>query len=283
MKPSTPCIISHVDPENISPETRVAALLAIPLLACILFACDITPTEKSTGNTFPLIPEASRAGIPDSIIALYREDAYHLAVRYMAQTNSLSIEIPSDLSQVLLDGLLRIYGRRDIPERDTVVDLYPIHVYGYRYQLYEIIVIVNPTFAWTQQWKAGERFSGNTEVDALIRQYDLSVVSYTITPWGSEWAVLRSLRALNVSQLAARFKMIAGVVTAGTNGGVGDGNNIEAMPEEQRWKYTFSLGWGDCFSGCILRRYWDFTVSSDGTVHFVGSRGDGIPPGGPRG
>lgn len=283
MRPSTPRITSHVGPEKTSFVARVTTMLCTAVLLFILFGCDSVSPERIENVTVPLIPEASKEGIPDSVVALYREDAYHLAVRYMAQMNIPGIEIPSELSTVLLNGLLHIYNQRDIPERDTIVDLYPIHVYAYRYQLYEIILIVNPTFSWTQRWKAGERFTGNDEVDALIRQYDLSVVSYTVTPWGSEWAVLRSSRALNVARLAERFKTIAGVVTAEPNGAAGDGNNIEAMPEEQGWKYTFSLGWGDCPAGCIARRYWDFRVFSDGTVYFVGSRGDGIPPGGPRG
>ena len=39
---------------------------------------------------------------------------------------------------------------------------------------------------------------------------------------------------------------------------------------------TYSHGWGDCPSGCIHRRYWQFNVYPDCSVEFVTSYGDPV-------
>jgi hypothetical protein len=263
--------------------TRASVYVAVGWIFLLLsLTCDkgVDPGDKVD---FPLIPESPMSGMSDSTYILYREDSYSLADRYLLQIKSTSVEIPSSLSATLLNGLLRIYNLQSLPERDTIVQLYPIHVSGYKYALYEVIVIVDPTRQWTQKWKNRERLTGNPEVDLLVQRYDLFVQDYIVSSWGSELAVLRSSRALHIQQLAECFKKIDGVTTAECNGSAGSGNDVLAEPESNAWKYTFVLGWGDCPSGCIFRRMWDFRVFTDGRVEFLGSRGDTVPPNGPRG
>jgi len=42
---------------------------------------------------------------------------------------------------------------------------------------------------------------------------------------------------------------------------------------------TITIGWGDCPSGCIDEHVWDFEVSADGQVTFLGESGDPISSG----
>jgi hypothetical protein len=56
----------------------------------------------------------------------------------------------------------------------------------------------------------------------------------------------------------------------------GGGDQVRAWLLFDGVKIEFELGYGDCFGGCISRRYWTFKVLSDGTVDFLGVRGS--PP-----
>jgi hypothetical protein len=258
----------------------VICYVVVTLAALLSLTCD-NGTTVSNNTNFPAISEPLKKNIPDSLLTLYQEDAHRLAVRYMLQTNDARVDIPPELSVSLFNGLIHIYNFEGLAERDTIVSLYPIHAFPSP-NLHEIIVIVNPTYAWVQHWKNKEKFTGNANIDTLMQRYDLTVRDYSGIPQGSEWAVLRSSRPLNVQQLVERFKGIPGVVTPEPNGSCCDGNDIKATNGPNVWQFSFILGWGDCPSGCISRRFWDFRVSTDGTVEFLGSRGNPVPSGGLR-
>ena len=48
-------------------------------------------------------------------------------------------------------------------------------------------------------------------------------------------------------------------------------------PEEDAWKITVRIGWGDCQAGCISEHTWVYVVGSDGTVTLTSEDGDEIP------
>jgi len=54
------------------------------------------------------------------------------------------------------------------------------------------------------------------------------------------------------------------------NGFIGDGNNITLTRNADSAIITFSIGSGDCPSGCIYHRYWEFRVSN-GTASLIKS------------
>ena len=68
---------------------------------------------------------------PDSIIQLYRDDADALTLERFYLNNysyADSIHIPTIYSDTTLDALIAVYNATSIPERDSIVNLYNIHV-----------------------------------------------------------------------------------------------------------------------------------------------------------
>jgi hypothetical protein len=40
------------------------------------------------------------------------------------------------------------------------------------------------------------------------------------------------------------------------------------------WRVTYTIGWGDCPSGCIYQHVWTYEVAADGTVTLKSQTGD---------
>ncbi len=59
-------------------------------------------------------------------------------------------------------------------------------------------------------------------------------------------------------------------------GARGNTLTMERAPGVRR--FVYSVGWGDCPSGCTHRHDWIFEVTDDLEVSLSGSRGDPLPP-----
>lgn len=206
------------------------------------------------------------SALPDSVRQWYREDAAQLAMRFLQTQDPETdvVELPEERVQFFYDALVHVYNAQGIAARDEIVE---IHTFP-RHNTHEVLLAVDTTVAWTQAWRAGDRLTGQPEVDALIEEYDLSV---EYNAWSFQHMVLvRSETPINTVALNRRFERIEGVTYAEQNGYGGDGDDIEATVEGDAVVLTYSRGWGDCPAGCIHRAYWAFRVAADGTVRFVG-------------
>ena len=59
----------------------------------------------------------------------------------------------------------------------------------------------------------------------------------------------------------------------------GDGNDIIWGSEgKNHMALKFKVGQGDCPSGCINNKYWIFYVQEDGSINYMGTRGE-LPEG----
>lgn len=241
---------------------QILHLVLIVALAVGGAACDTLtsnpPLEQITS------PDDSE--LPDSVRQAYEEDAAQLAVRYVQRRTpgSGAVELPDDRVELFYNALVHVYNADQIPERDEVVD---IHTFP-RYNTHEVIVAVDTTVGWTEAWQAGERLTGQPDIDALLEDYELSV-EYKPSS-AQSYALVRSETPINPVALSEQFESIGGVVYAEQNGYAGDGNDIEATVESDAVVLTYSRGWGDCPAGCIHREAWTFRVEGDGTVRFVG-------------
>ena len=229
-------------------------------------------------DTSPLIPvpseisSGSDAGISDSIRLLYKSDAAYLAFRYIyaeKMADTQRVYIPQYLIDSFYGGLIHIYNCKTITSIDTITKMYPVHAFP-QISLYRLVVGIDTSYAWTKQWQQGYAITGNDSIDSLIEQYELG-----LAPVHSHFfIVLYSKIPLNMWTLGVIFKQIAGVQYAEPDGAGGSGNDIRASLNSEQKNYTFTIGWGDCRAGCIQRRFWEYTVSSDGTVYYLGSYGD---------
>ena len=99
------------------------------------------------------------------------------------------------------------------------------------------------------------------------QDFDLHVLSVKaderIAPrWQS--GRLRFTQTLNMKAVAAGYRRSPAVLAADPSGFVGDGDNIWAIKTGSGWEFVFSRGWGDCPSGCTVRRSFFVAVDSSG-------------------
>lgn len=95
-------------------------------------------------------------GAPDSVLAMYRDDADRMAIAQAFQYNSTwmdSVNINPEWAQPDLGALVAVYHSTS-PQRDTVVDLLDMHIYPI-IPLRTISVLADSTLAWVHQLEDG--------------------------------------------------------------------------------------------------------------------------------
>lgn len=254
----------------------------IVLLATLAIAA--TPLQALSPNTPESIPSRHMAQsgraidsqVPDSVKQQYREDAAELALRLVMQRKSPSgnsVELPADLVQTLYNALIQVYRATDLPARNLVVDTYNIHTLP-RPHTRELLVTVDPTQPWTRAWRDGKQLTGNAEIDALMKRFDLKLAKYFSS---LNIASVQAGRPLNTPALAKLLTNIKGVRSAEASGST-DGSDIRAEFKGSYWQLDYILGFGDCPSGCTGRTTWRFNVYPNRSVKFAGRSGDAPPP-----
>jgi len=204
----------------------------------------------------------SSCDAPDSIKNLYLEDAKRLAVRLYP---NCGIIIPEYIYHPILNLLLAVYNAGDLPARDLVVNTYNIHTLP-RPVMHEMLIKVDTSYNWVKQWEKGENLTGNPDIDTLMIKYDLELKHFYNWRIG-QYVLIRAINALNLDPLIKLFSSIKGVLIAGPNSALGDGNDIEF----DGYRLIYSYGSGDCPAGCIGRTYWAFQVSPGCSVSYAGS------------
>lgn len=183
----------------------------------------------------------------------------------MVDDGDMSVEISDAEVDRFLDALLRVYEAHHIAARDSIVDLHAFPDYN----LHEINVGVDSTEGWTQAWADGHRETGNEAIDALMEQFDLTLVRYIE---GIAAGTLRSEAPLNPVGLSKKFEGIEGVRYAEQNGvyHLGRRNDIRATVLDDVIELRYSRARGDCPAGCLHRKTWTFRVTDTGSVSFEG-------------
>ncbi len=219
----------------------------------------------------------SSCNAPDSIKALYKNDADRLALRKIFRQNLAykdSVVIPQLHSDTIMNALIAVYNSTSLPARDTVISTFDIHSFPYP-SMNSLIVAADSTFPWMQQLKMGIIPTGNSQVDDIITDYNLNLGSYS--NFGNSFyyhvVVFSSNDNYNISALGSTFSVIPGVYFTENNGFSIDGNEIEDSVYNDHVELIYSYAWGDCYSGCMYRRYWKFNVYFDCSVEYAGSYG----------
>lgn len=216
---------------------------------------------------------------PEEMRLLYEWDAARLAFQEIQGRGHPArdhVELPPYLVNAWYRALGKVYGAVHIPERDSVFIYYQIHSYRVP-ELFMVIVRTNAACEW--QSAAGETGrTGVEQVDRLMDEYGLRIRGAGL-PCGEAGVVtFSSSRPLNTVALAERFERVPAVMWAEVDRMAGEGDRITGRSAGGVWELTFSVGSGDCPSGCGTRRYWRFKVEKSGRVSFVGSWGDPPPP-----
>ncbi|HEV2672261.1 MAG TPA: hypothetical protein VGU74_14305, partial [Gemmatimonadales bacterium] len=241
------------------------SLLSALVVVVLVGACDGATAPRS----LPSSVDDSR--VPPELRAAYFEDAASLALRDLQANGSSEISIPDEATRPYYNALVLVYNATALPARDTVVDVFQIHTRGPTTR--SLLLQLLGTEEWVQRLARREIPTGDPDVDALLARYALSVGSvYTMTN-GDVLITIGPPQPLNITALAQRFVGIAGVRFAEPNSSIGDGNNISGSIEASRVLLDYSVGYGDCFSGCIGRRFYHFAVHADEIVEYLGASG----------
>lgn len=240
------------------------------LLLCLIVGCDGSMIDGAR----PSSPDDSQ--VPQDLRALYRDDAARLALREILDENgpaSAQVELPESRIEPYYEALIRIFNFQH-PARNAVIERYEIHTFpSPSVRELHVHAIAN----WADAWGRGEVLTGNADVDALVTAYDLRVTWHYLSGIIGHLVRLESPLRLNMEALGTRFEEIEGVSSAGDVLYGGDGNDITAEVRPVGLLLEFSVGFGDCPSGCSDRHFWSFLVRRDGAVEFLGSRGP-TPP-----
>jgi hypothetical protein len=217
---------------------------------------------------------------PDSIVQKYQDDAGVLTLRKFYE-NELpwadSIEIPEVHSDTVLNALLAVWNAEGLAARDTVVGMLEIDAaMDYAVKLFRIKC--DTSVNWMNQIVEGNAVSGNDTVDSLLNLYNLYYSFHSIID-SNNYVYFISEICYNMPQLSKLFEDISGVISVfATSGYIANVyENIEIDIYSDNVVLHYSFGWGDCPSGCLNWRHWDFKVYYDCSVEFIESYGDILP------
>jgi hypothetical protein len=247
-------------------KTRLSVLAA----AAMIVACDGATAPSSFKST------VDDSQVPAPLQAAYREDATRLALRDLLEGGFTEVTIPNEPVQPYYDALVLVYNATVLPARDTVVDVYNIHTFPSP-TTRSLMLELFGSEEWVQRLARREIPTGEPTVDSLIVRYSLSVGSVYTLYDGDVLVTLGPPEPLNVQALALLFRGIKGVRFSEPNGFLGDGNNIGGSMSGSRVLLDYSVGSGDCPSGCTARRSYHFAIHADGTVEYLGASGSPPP------
>jgi hypothetical protein len=241
-------------------------LLLLLSLALVVAACKSSKNGQGDGKS------GSRA-LPAALAEAYRTDAARLVLREAITSNSTGEE-GAKLSPARItyfyDLLTKIYWMGI--DSASIPDLSGIHCFPNPH-LRRILVGLTPDSQFEEPWSQGRTLSSDLYVNQLCSEYGLKIQNFRRDPSGST-LVLEANRDINTIFLADAFAAVNGIRYAEAETMMGDGNNIEFGGEgKNQVALRYSIGVGDCPSGCIQRKLWIFNIDAAGNVVYAGTRG----------
>lgn len=215
----------------------------------------------------------------------YDDDVSHMAFDRIVSIKSpykYSIEIPQSFQDTIWEGLSAIFNLANLIERDTVFDIYCIDQYPSILNN-QIYVAVDTSFGWTQNWQNLITITGIAGLDSLLAKYGFTVTDFTILAdtLGNiypDFATLTTDQNINVQPVCDSIEFFSGVNYSEPKPYIGDGDRIDYAFFNNAMYCDFSIGYGDCPSGCTSRRYYNFKVYPDCSVSFLGAFYGGLDP-----
>jgi hypothetical protein len=114
--------------------------------------------------------------------------------------------------------------------------------------------------------------TGNQKLDNLISTFGFDSVKTFYGYPDFPWMTLYSRNEYNLIPIVNMFSKIPSIILTDMEkgAGIGDGNTITMTRFKNLARVIFSIGDGDCPSGCIYHKYWEFQVS-DNKAKFIKS------------
>ncbi|MBK7213865.1 MAG: T9SS type A sorting domain-containing protein [Bacteroidales bacterium] len=225
----------------------------------------------------------SSCDAPDSIMAIYKEDAQRMVLykTYMYYSPYRdSVNIPDTAVQAIVNPLIAVYNAISLPARDTVVNILNLHAFPLR-PLDKFMIIADSNQNYMQQFKVGIIPTGDATVDSLMNLYQISMYAYatwSMIP-GNHQVYFETENNYNMPVIASQWSNIPGVSYSLCDMLGGSGDDIMDSIYSDHVNLKYLKGWGDCYAGCTEYRIWEFNVYPDCSVEYVGSYGNDLPLG----
>lgn len=248
--------------------------LTLLLLPTVILGCNNSDLMDTDGEFIDLngeakILKADQASLSSEEQKQIQKISESLAVRYVNEQNPSETEIKTNIIDYFYNALIHFYIS-DLEEVKTVTEEYGL-VVGTPTKVREFLVWVDLSQQWLGSWRNGEVQTGVPEIDELIDQFDLELERYREFQNTTENAVatMKSDRPLNVFAVGGMFGALPQIESAGPDGYLTGGRDIEAEVKENYLLLDVTVGSGDCPSGCINKINHTFQVAPDGEVKII--------------
>jgi len=205
------------------------------------------------------------------IVNNYKQDAKYLYFHeFISDSSHPNFNNPLiDSCEVIkfLEIIQSVYNLNS-PQSDTIFNIYKIHGY-YCYAFKWISLKVKTELPEIINLSNGIIPAGASDLDILLTTYHFDSVKTSYYYPRVPWITIFTHEEYNMIPLERRFSDLPQILNASfSKACLGDGDNISVTRKNDSATITFSIGWGDCPSGCIFRKYWEFNVK-DGMATFV--------------
>ena len=210
----------------------------------------------------------------DSSKALYNDDAALIEYRQILKDpikKYEQVELDENNIQSYYEDLLFIYNNSFKLSNSFFDYAKSLHSHGAG-ALYQILVSVDTSKSWLNNWKNGIKHTGIIEIDTIIDNYNLDI-NFNFKFDDHCWFEIKSGKPINDISLMYKFEethefqVIEPVVL------IGEGSSISLYAEDNYRRYRYDYGWGDCPSGCISHHYWIIKLK-DSEIGLVEEGGD---------
>lgn len=201
--------------------------------------------------------------LSDSTKKLYYSDAAFIEFNNIIQ-DSLKryehVELKNENILSYYGDLLNIYNNSYNISNSFFEHVTSIHTYSAN-TLYQIYVSVDKNKTWADQWKNGIINIGISKIDTLISNYNLNIIFIDEMTGGYFFKFISKV-PINYFALIDKFSKTGEFRYVEPEVLVGGGSYILLIDENKYKLYKFSLGWGDCPSGCIHYHHWIIKVDN---------------------
>lgn len=229
-------------------------------LSLILLICFNSANAQSPSNCI----------VSNILQTNYDADVKHLALQRIFNQNISykdSIKVSQNYQDTIWAGLAAIFNLSSNIERDSVFDNYCIHHDASNFIYHNIYVKVDVSYSWTQQWQNLNTNTGITALDNLLSVYGFSITNFSTFV---NVATLSTTQNINVIPLCDSIATFAGVQYSEPKSLIGSGNEITYNTIGTDRYYNFSVGYGDCPSGCIGKHTFKYKVYANCSVDYLG-------------
>lgn len=200
----------------------------------------------------------------------YDTDVKNACLQWVLESDSnlfySSAEIPPLVLDSVWQALSAVYYEFDMPERDSVIDMYCIHQYPKNYLIKEIILVPDYENPKIISWLNHD--PGYPILDSILTKYGF--ISYD-KELKNPYILLRTEKDINIFYVTRLLKLVDGIIYADPNMTWGDGNGFNYKSSGTDKFLFFDKAWGDCMAGCWAHHIWQFKIDKNLNVSYLGT------------